>query len=102
MLNIRLNKAIDRHKSRTLRSLIIFRENFQLRRGTCTYAPWLRHWRGVWRFQEGSCDMRCGTLTLTTTFDSSDVYRTKVYSFQERSFHISEILNGRLWTLITL
>jgi len=43
MLNIRLNKAIDRRKSRTVQSLIILEKNFQLRRETCTHAPWLHH-----------------------------------------------------------
>jgi len=37
MLNIRLNIAIDRHKSRTVQSPITLRKNFQLRRGTCTH-----------------------------------------------------------------
>jgi len=39
MLNIQLNKAIDRHKSRTVQSPIILWKNFQLRRGTCSHVP---------------------------------------------------------------
>ena len=40
MLNIRLNKATDRHKlHRTAQSPIILGKKFQLRRGTCTHAP---------------------------------------------------------------
>ena len=85
MLNTRLNKAIDRHKSRTVQSPIILWKNFQLRRGGI-HVPLatplftkilLFHFSFLWGMSKSTMDTSlqlCCWLCQLKNFESRSVF----------------------------